>query len=113
MGKETREAVAATHGMARNALQRHYRFLSSLVGKEDVAAIRAALTGELQPHVKDVADQHEAEQWRDRLLSADERQLAAFVAVGIYIALLPFLGFRIAFNLGVVTPMIEIHHAEV
>ena len=49
------------------------------MGKEDVAVIRAALTGELQPHVKDVANLHEAEQWRDSLLSADERQLAAFV----------------------------------
>ena len=79
LSEETREAMLATQGMARNALQRHYRYLSSLLAEEDVAAIRAALTGELQPHIKDVANLHEAEQWRDKLLSADERQLASFV----------------------------------
>jgi len=80
LSEETREAMLASHGMARNALQRHYRYLSSLLAEQDVVAIRAALAGALQPHAKDVADLHEAEQWRDRLLSADESQLAAFVA---------------------------------
>jgi ribosome-associated protein len=79
LSEETREAILAAHGMARNALQRHYRYLSSMLAEEDVAVIRTALTGELQPHVKDVAEQHEAERWRDELLSGDERQFAAFV----------------------------------
>jgi ribosome-associated protein len=79
LSEETRAAVLAAQGMARNALQRHYRYLSSLLAEEDVAAIRAALAGELQPHVEDVAKLHEAERWRDALLSGDERQLAAFV----------------------------------
>ena len=79
LSEETREAVLTAQGMARNALQRHYRHLSSLLVQEDVAAIRAALTGELQPHVKEVATQHEAERFRDELVSGDERQLAAFV----------------------------------
>jgi ribosome-associated protein len=79
MSDETREAVRAAQGMARNALQRHYRYLSSLLAEEDVAAIRTALTGELQPHVTYVAQQHEAERLRDELLSGDERQLAAFI----------------------------------
>jgi ribosome-associated protein len=79
MSEETRAAVLAAQGMARNALSRHYRYLSSLLLEEDVAAIRTALTGELQPHVKEVAEQHEAERFRDELLSGDERQLAAFI----------------------------------
>jgi len=79
LSEKTLEAALASHGMARNALQRHYRYLSSLLAEEDVAAIRAALAGAFQPHVKDVAKQHEAERWRDELLSGDERQLAAFV----------------------------------
>ncbi len=79
LSEKTREAMLATHGMARNALQRHYRYLSSLLAEEDVAAIRTALAVALRPHVRDVAILHEAEQWRDKLLSADERQLAAFV----------------------------------
>jgi len=80
LSEETRAAVLAAQGMARNALQRHYRYLSSLLGQEDVAAIRTALTGELQPQVQAVAKQHEAERWRDELLSGDERQFVAFVA---------------------------------
>ena len=79
LSEETREAIRAAQGMARNALQRHYRYLSSLLAEEDVAAIRTALTGELQPHVEDVAKQHETERWRDELLTGDERQFAAFV----------------------------------
>ena len=80
LSDDTRAAVLAAQGMARNALQRHYRYLSSLLAKEDVVAIRTALTGELQPHVKEVAKQHEAERFRDELVSGDERQLAAFIA---------------------------------
>ncbi len=79
LSDETRAAIWAAQGMARNALQRHYRYLSSLLAEEDVAAIRTALTGELQPHLKDVTEQHEAERWRDELLTGDERQFAAFV----------------------------------
>ena len=79
LSEETRAAVLAAHGMARNALPRHYRYLASLLAEEDVAAIRTALTGELKPHAEDVAKQHEAKRWRDELLSGDERRLAAFV----------------------------------
>lgn len=78
--EKTRAAVAAAQGMARNALQRHYRYLSALLAEEDVAAIRTALTGEREPHVKEVAELHEAERLRDELLSGDERPLAAFIA---------------------------------
>jgi len=79
LSEETRTAVLSTHGIARNSLQRHYRYLSALLVEEDVAAIRVALAAELQPHAKDVANLHEAERWRDKLLSTDEGQLAAFV----------------------------------
>jgi ribosome-associated protein len=79
LSDESRAAVLEAQGMARNALQRHYRYLSSLLAEEDVAAIRAALTGERQTHVKEVAELHEAELLRDQLLSGDERPLAAFI----------------------------------
>jgi ribosome-associated protein len=79
LSEETRAAVLAAQGIARNALQRHYRYLSSLLVEEDVPAIRAALGEELQPHVEDVAEHHEAERLRDQLLSGDERPLAAFI----------------------------------
>ena len=80
LSEKTRAALLAAQGMARNALSRHYRYLSSLLAEEDFAAISTALTGERQPLVKEVANLHEAERLRDELLSGDERQLAAFVA---------------------------------
>lgn len=79
LSERTRDAVLAAQGMTRSALQRQYRHLSSLLASEDVAAIRVALTGQLQPHVEQVAALHEAEHWRDQLLSADEDHVAAFV----------------------------------
>ena len=77
--EETRDALLAAKGMTRRALQRQRRHLTSLLAQEDVDAIRAALTGALKPHADEVAALHEAEEWRDRLLSADEEQLAALV----------------------------------
>jgi len=79
LSEGTRDALLAAKGMTRTALQRQYRHLTSLLAQEDVAAIRAALTGELQPHAEEVTALHEAEHWRDKLLSADEGQLTAFV----------------------------------
>jgi ribosome-associated protein len=80
LSDETRAAAVAAQGMARNTLHRHYRDLSGLIAEDDVAAIRAALTGQLQPKVTKVAKQHEAERLRDELLSGDERALAALAA---------------------------------
>ena len=79
LSENTRETLLATHGMARNALTRQYRYIASLLEQEDVAAIRAGLAGELQPHADEVTAIHEAEQWRDRLLSDEPRALDEFV----------------------------------
>ncbi len=75
----TRDALLAAKGMTRTALQRQYRYISSLMTEEDVAGLRACLTGARQPHVEAVTALHVAEEWRDRLLSADGSQLTAFV----------------------------------
>ena len=45
LSEETRAAVLAAQGIARNALQRHYRYISSLLAEEDVATIKTALSG--------------------------------------------------------------------
>lgn len=74
-----REAVMAAKKMTRGALQRQLRHLPSLIEEEDVASIRGALSGALHPHAKEVAFLHEAERWRDELLSGDENLLARFV----------------------------------
>ena len=79
LSDETRDALLAAKGMTRRALQRQLRHLISLLAEDEVDTIRAALSGALQPHADEVAALHEAEDWRDRLLSADQGQLAALV----------------------------------
>jgi len=79
LSEKTLDALLATREMARNALQRQYRYVSSLLAREDVTTLRAVLAGELQPHAEEVAVLHEAEGWRDKLLAADPSQLTAFV----------------------------------
>jgi len=75
----TREAVLAAKDMARGALQRQFRHLAHLIEEEDVASIRDALSGALQPHVEEVAGLHETERWRDQLLSGEEDALTRFM----------------------------------
>ena len=79
LSDKTRAAVLEAQRLERNALSRQYKYISALLGAEDADAIRAALAGALQPHADEVAKLHEAERWRDRLLSAEEGGLAAFV----------------------------------
>ena len=49
LSEEMLDAVLAAKEMRRSALQRQYRFLSSLLADEDVVAIRAALAGKPLP----------------------------------------------------------------
>jgi ribosome-associated protein len=79
LSEGTRHALLAAKAMTRGALQRQYRYLSSLLAEEDVVTVRAALAGTLKPTAEKIAALHEAEQWRDELLSADDGRLAAFV----------------------------------
>jgi ribosome-associated protein len=79
LSEGTREALLASKEMTRTALQRQYRYISSLLVEEDVETIRAALANQLRPHADEVAALHQAERWRDRLLSADEGVLTEFV----------------------------------
>jgi len=79
LSQEMRQAVLAAKGMTRGALQRQLRRLPSLIEEEDVSSIRDALSGTLRPQAQEVTALHEAERWRDELLSGDERLLARFV----------------------------------
>ena len=48
LSESARDAVVAARRMKRGALQRQYRYLSSLLAEEDLASIRAALAGETE-----------------------------------------------------------------
>ncbi|MDH3628437.1 MAG: DUF615 domain-containing protein [Acidobacteriota bacterium] len=78
LSEETRDVILATKGLTRNALQRQFRYLTSLLSHEDADVLRTALEGQLKPHADKVAALHEAEQWRDRLLDQDQKSLAEF-----------------------------------
>jgi len=73
------DALLAAKQMKRTALKRQYGHITSLMVNEDVAAIRTAVTGVLQPHAEQVSSEHEAEHWRETLLSGDEGQLTKFI----------------------------------
>jgi len=79
MSEATRDALLAAKTMTKTALQRQYGHLISLLVEEDVEALRAGLAGKLKPHADEVAAIHEAEQWRDKLLSDDGSQVAALL----------------------------------
>jgi len=79
LSERTRDALLAAKTMTRTALQRQYRHIASLMVDEDSVALRAALAGELKPHAEEVAALHEAEHWRDELLSDDDSRIAEFV----------------------------------
>jgi len=79
VSEQTREALLAAKGMTRGALQRQIRHLASLLVEEDVTAVRDALAMTSQPHAHQVAALHEAERWRDRLLSDDKIQMTDLV----------------------------------
>ena len=45
LSEETLVALLAAKTMTRTALQRQYRYVASLLSTEDIAAVRAALSG--------------------------------------------------------------------
>ena len=80
LSERTYEGLLAAKGMTRTALKRQIGHLQALMAEEeDLEGIRAALSNERQPHVAEVAALHEAEYWRDRLLSGNEEEIAAVV----------------------------------
>jgi ribosome-associated protein len=79
LSERTRDAILAAKTMTRTALQRQLRYLSSLLSEEDVISIRVALERRLQPHADEVAALHQAERWREDLLSGDDDLLSTLV----------------------------------
>lgn len=79
LSEELRTAVLASRSMKRAALQRQYKFITSLLANDDADAIRAALKRSVRPQAEDLAAFHEIELWRDRLLADEEGALAAFI----------------------------------
>ena len=77
---DTLEAILAVKKLKKSALQRQFRHLANLLGREeDIEDIRIARAGLLRPHVSEVAAQHEAERWRDALLAGEDSHVTALI----------------------------------
>ena len=70
-----KNAILATKKLKKGALKRQLKYISALMGEEDVPAIETALQQQNLPDQQAVAVLHQIEQWRDQLISGDKRLL--------------------------------------
>ena len=74
-----RQAVNDGRRFSRGALQRQLRRIASLMEHEDVDAIKFELARLKQPNKKHIAEMHQLEQWRDRLIDGDDKLLTDLI----------------------------------
>lgn len=79
LSETMRDAVNEGKRLSRGALQRQLRRIASLMGTEDVDAIRFELERLKQPSKAQTAEFHLLEQWRDRLIGGDEPLLTELI----------------------------------
>jgi len=72
-------AISDGQRFSRGALQRQLRRIASLMQDEDVDAIKFELARLKQPNKKQIAEMHQLEQWRDRLISGDDKLLTDLI----------------------------------
>lgn len=74
-----RQAIEDGKRFQRGALQRQLRRIASLMQAEDIEAIQLELARQKQPSKQQTAELHQLEQWRDRLITGDERLLTELI----------------------------------
>jgi len=74
-----RQAVRDGQRFQRGAYQRQLRRIASLMAHEDVDAIQAEIARQKQPSKQQTAEFHQLEQWRDRLISGDDKLLTELI----------------------------------
>ena len=79
MSDVMRQAIYDGRRFSRGALQRQLRRIASLLQHEDIDSIQLELTRQKQPSKQQTAEFHQLEQWRDRLVSGDERLLTELI----------------------------------
>lgn len=80
LSEETLDAVYDGQRFTRRALKRQLTRIAALITEfDDEVAIRQALAQLYQPHRDEVRRQHEAEQWRDALIAADNSVMQLLV----------------------------------
>lgn len=74
-----REAIHDGRRFQRGALQRQLRRIATLMTHEDVEAIQLEISRQKQPNKQQTAELHQLEQWRDRLVSGDDKLLTELI----------------------------------
>jgi len=74
-----RVAISDGQRFSRGALQRQLRRIVKLMEFEDIDAIKMEIARQKQPSKKQTAELHQLEQWRDRLISGDEKLLTELI----------------------------------
>ena len=72
-------AIIEAKRYSRGALQRQLRRIASMMQREDIAAIQLELQRQKQPSKQQTAEFHQLEQWRDRLVTGDEKLLTDLI----------------------------------
>lgn len=73
------DAIFSGKKMQKAALQRHLRFISSIMHEEDVAGIQLQLKLLAQPVQKANDEFHQLEEWRDQLIAGDNELINTLV----------------------------------
>jgi ribosome-associated protein len=76
---QMRQAVKDGQRFQRGAYQRQLRRIASLMSHEDVEAIQSEIARQKQPSKQQTAELHQLEQWRDRLISGDDKLLTELI----------------------------------
>ena len=66
------DAVFLAKRLKKAALQRQLRFMSSIMGEEDIKTIQLQLKRLSIPQQQETEAFHQVEQWRDKLIAGDE-----------------------------------------
>jgi ribosome-associated protein len=65
------DAVFIAKKLKKAALQRQLRFISGIMGEEDVETIQLQLRQIAMPHQQETDSFHQLEEWRDKLIAND------------------------------------------
>ena len=74
------DAIVSGKKMKKAALQRQFRFISSIMEEEDVETIQLELKQFALPQQKEVEEFHQLETWRDQLIAGDNDLIEQLVA---------------------------------
>ena len=71
VSERMRDAILLAKRLKKAALQRQLRYISGIMGEEDINTIQAQLKQIALPHQQETEEFHQIESWRDQLIAGD------------------------------------------